>query len=76
LDNKNRKIDIAGKDYRPTNLSHVAYEVWDGGQRPAPDVHVRVHRQILIPHLDLGELYVHTAGIDVEHQETKQSSEP
>ena len=56
------KRDIAAKDHR-ANLSHVAYEVRDGRQRPAPDVHVRVHRQILIPHFDLGELYVHAAGI-------------
>ena len=45
------------------NLRHVAYEVRDGRQRPAPDVHVRVHRQILVPHFDLGELYVHAAGM-------------
>lgn len=40
-------------------LCHVAYEVGDGGQRPAADMHVRVHRQVLVPHFDLGELYAH-----------------
>jgi hypothetical protein len=44
------------------DLCHVADEVWDGGQRPAPDVHVRVHREVLVPHLDLGELDVHSAN--------------
>lgn len=43
------------------NLCHVAYEVRDGWQRPAPDMHVRVHRQVLVPHFDLGEIDVHPA---------------
>lgn len=44
-----------------SNLCHVANEVWDGWQRPAPDMHVCVHCQILVPHFDLGELYLHSA---------------
>jgi hypothetical protein len=43
------------------DLCHVADEVWDCRQRPAPDVHVRVHPQVLVPHLDLGEVDVHPA---------------
>ena len=67
----NSKLAISGKTDVGMCGSGVGVE--DGGQAPAPHVRLRLHVEVVVPHLDRRQLDPHSASSARDSRETSSA---